>query len=121
MTTTTTPIDGVRPIDRSEARVLAATENERVLGLLRSLDDGEWARPTDCPGWDVRALSAHVLGGMEGFTSARQLVHTMRAGRKAAGDGPMIDGITAAQVQERAGLSRAEVLDRMAEAGPKAA
>jgi len=118
---TATPIEAVRAIDRTEARGLAATENERVLALLRSLGDGDWTRTTDCPAWDVRSLSAHVLGGMEAFTSVRQLVHNMRAGAKAAGDGPFIDGMTAVQVQERADLSRADLLERLAEAGPRAA
>ncbi len=31
-----------------------------VLVLLRSLDADEWHRPTDCPGWDVRAVAAHL-------------------------------------------------------------
>ena len=25
-----------------------------VVALLRSLDEDDWSRPTDCPGWDVR-------------------------------------------------------------------
>ena len=28
--------------------------------LLRSLRDEDWSRPTDCPGWDVRAVAAHL-------------------------------------------------------------
>ena len=28
--------------------------------LLRSLDDEDWSRPTDLPGWDVRAVAAHL-------------------------------------------------------------
>ncbi len=31
-----------------------------VLALLRSLDADDWSRPTDCPGWDVRAVVAHL-------------------------------------------------------------
>lgn len=33
---------------------------EDVLVLLRSLDDSDWARPTDLPGWDVKAVAAHL-------------------------------------------------------------
>ena len=53
MNMTATPVDTIRPINRSEARSLAATENERVLDLLRSLSDGDWSKQTDCPAWDV--------------------------------------------------------------------
>ncbi len=31
-----------------------------VIGLLRGLPDGEWSTPTDLPGWDVRAVAAHL-------------------------------------------------------------
>ena len=31
-----------------------------TLLLLRGLDDDDWARPTDLPGWDVRAVAAHL-------------------------------------------------------------
>ncbi len=30
--------------------------------LLSQLDDEEWSAPTPCPGWDVRAVVAHVIG-----------------------------------------------------------
>jgi uncharacterized protein (TIGR03083 family) len=121
MTMTATRVESIHPITRTEAPQLAATEHERVLELLRTLTDDDWRRPTDCDAWDVRALSGHVLGMMEAFASFSQWVHVMRAGRKAAGDGPMVDGVTAVQVRERAGLSVDELLGRMASAGPAAA
>jgi uncharacterized protein (TIGR03083 family) len=31
-----------------------------VVGLLRSLDAEDWDRPTELPGWDVRAVAAHL-------------------------------------------------------------
>jgi uncharacterized protein (TIGR03083 family) len=31
-----------------------------VVTLLRSLDDDDWARPTDLPGWDVKAVASHL-------------------------------------------------------------
>ena len=119
MTTTVAP--EVPPITRAEARRLAGTENQRVVDLLRSLDDADWAQPTDCTAWDVRALAGHLLGGMEAFSSPKEFVHVLRAASKAAGDGPMVDGMTSVQVQERAGLDRAELLRRLAVAAPKQA
>jgi uncharacterized protein (TIGR03083 family) len=121
MNMTTTSVDTIRPIDRSEARALAEAENERVLDLLRSLSDDDWSQPTDCAAWDVRALAGHVLGGMEGFSSFRQLMHMMRAAKKEAGKGSFVDGMTAVQVRERAGLTHDELLRRLAEAGPRSA
>ncbi|MGH8986572.1 MAG: maleylpyruvate isomerase family mycothiol-dependent enzyme [Acidimicrobiia bacterium] len=121
MTTTSTPVEEVPALVRPEAGVLAATENRRAVELLRSLHDEDWSQPTDCLAWDVRALAAHVLGGMEAFATIREFVHQMRAGKKAAGDGPFIDGMTAVQVRERAQLSREQLLERLAVVGPRAA
>ncbi len=118
---TTTSVDQVPAIDRDEAVTLAATENDRAAHLIASLEGDDWSRPTDCPAWDVRALAAHVLGGMEAFTSVGQFVHQMRAARKAAGDGPLIDGMTAAQVAERAGLTTEELVERLRAVGPRSA
>lgn len=121
MNMTATPVDTIRPINRSEAQSLAATENERVLELLRSLTDDDWSKPTDCSAWDVRALAGHVLGGMEGFCSFGRLIHMMRAAKKEAGKGSFVDGMTTVQVRERADLNNAELLRRLAEAGPRSA
>src|SRR3954469_5335825 len=33
---------------------------EDVVGLLRSLSEDDWSLPTDLPGWDVRAVAAHL-------------------------------------------------------------
>jgi uncharacterized protein (TIGR03083 family) len=121
MMITTTPVKDIPALERPEAIALAAAENERVLELLTSLDESDWSKPTDCALWDVRALAAHVLGGMEAFATFREFVHQMRAGKKAAGDGPFIDGMTAVQVHERAALSSAQLLERLASVGPRAA
>ena len=114
-----TPVHDIRPIDRSEARTLATTENERIIELLDSLTDDDWSRPTDCTVWDVRSLTGHVLGASEGFSSFGQLVHLMRAANKEADGGSFVDGMTAVQVRERAGLTRAELLERLRDAAPR--
>ena len=119
---TVTKVTSIPPVSRREARGLAAAENQRVLEQLRSLAPADWSQPTDCPGWDVRAMAAHVLGGMEGFSSYRKLVLLMRGAKRTAGpDGVFVDGMTAFQVQERAHLDVATLLDRMEAVGPKAA
>lgn len=39
-----------------------AEEFAALDGLMTSLDPGDWSRPTPCPGWDVAANVAHVIG-----------------------------------------------------------
>jgi uncharacterized protein (TIGR03083 family) len=121
MNMTLIPASDVEPINRSEAKVLAAAENERMLDALRSLSETDWSAPTDCTAWDVRALAGHVLGGMEAFCSFRQLIHMMRAAKKEAGKDSLVDGMTAVQVRERAQLSTAELLRRLEQAAPRSA
>ncbi len=119
MTVTSTPIEQVPPLDRGEAAALSAVENARIVELMRSLRPEDWSKPTDCPAWDVKAMASHVLGGMEAFATLPQFIHQMRAGKKAAGDGPFIDGMTAVQVLERAHLSPEDIVERLAEVGPR--
>jgi uncharacterized protein (TIGR03083 family) len=110
----------LRPaMPRDTAMRLAAAEYERVLQVLRSLPAAHWDRPTDCPGWDVRALAAHVLGMVEMAASVREQARQNRAARRRGG--VFIDALTALQVQERASMSPAEIVQRFAARAPKAA
>lgn len=120
MPDTAMAIESVPLLDRARAAVLAEAEYERFADLVRSLDD-DWTRRTDCPAWDVRAMVAHVLGAMESHVSPRELVHQLRAGGRAAGDRPLIDGITEVQVAERAHLSTSRLVERLTATAPRAA
>jgi uncharacterized protein (TIGR03083 family) len=120
-TMTATRLEDVTPIGRADAEHLAATETGRMVNLLRALDPDEWSRPTDCPAWDVRAMAGHVLGMTDTFSGYRSMIRMMRAGGKAAGDGPTVDGLTAVQVEANAHLSTDELIERLATAGPRQA
>jgi uncharacterized protein (TIGR03083 family) len=37
-------------------------ERARLIELLRSLDDGQWALPTECPAYSVKGIASHILG-----------------------------------------------------------
>ena len=116
--TASVDVTRVPRIARPESVTLAETENARMLDALAALDRDDWARPTDCPAWDVRAMAGHVLGMTETFTGLARMATTMRAGARRAGDGRFIDGLTAVQVEERAHLDTTELLRRMVAAGP---
>jgi uncharacterized protein (TIGR03083 family) len=98
---------------------LAETEFARMTGLLRQLRPEEWKRRTICPLWDVRSTAAHVLGMADAQASFRQFAHDYRAAGKRSG-GPMIDAMTATQVRERAGLTPAQLVDRLTRVAPRA-
>ncbi|HEV7763004.1 MAG TPA: maleylpyruvate isomerase N-terminal domain-containing protein, partial [Acidimicrobiales bacterium] len=63
MTSTTTEIDptSLPPPSHQEAMALATTEADRLLAVVDRLDPDDWTRPTDCTGWDVKALLSHML------------------------------------------------------------
>ena len=115
-----TSVDGVGPMNRPPP-ALAAEESAQLVALLRTLDESDWSKSTDCPAWDVRAMAGHVLGMTETFGPLRRFAHDMRAAGRAAGDGPLIDGLTAVQVRDHAALTVTELVHRLAIAGPRQA
>ena len=120
MTATTTAAEPRWPaLDRSTAMQLAATEYDRCVAQLRSLGAEDWSRPTDCPGWDVRAMAAHMLGMAEMAASLLEMRRQQKAARQRGGE--FIDALTAVQIEDRRSLSPGELLARFAAVAPKAA
>lgn len=105
-------------LERQTAMRLAETEYQRFHQMLQQLAPEDWSTPTDCPGWDVRAVAGHCLGMAEMAASIRQTVHQMRAAKRRGG--VMIDALTAVQVEEQAHLTSDQVVTRFARVGPKA-
>lgn len=118
-----TAVHDVPPLQRPETAALAAAETARMVDLLRSLDSADWAKPTECPGWDVRAMAGHVLGMVETFGSFARFGRDMVAGWRAsrAAGGPLIDGLTSVQVRDHAALDRDGLVERLAAMGPRQA
>ncbi len=101
---------------------LAATELDRVIELMESLNDDEWSQPTDCTGWDVKAMFSHVLGMLELQADAAELQRQVAeaARRLETHGGYRIDHLTALQVEEHASLSPAELVAAFREIAPRA-
>jgi uncharacterized protein (TIGR03083 family) len=104
-------------LDRATAMQLAATEYGRFAGLLRTLRADDWARTTDCPDWDVRAMAGHVLGMAQMVATVPSFVAQNAAATRAGGG---IDALTSLQVRKTAQLSAGELVDRFAVVGPRA-
>jgi uncharacterized protein (TIGR03083 family) len=121
MNMTVTDITMIPPLTHEEAMRLQETELECTLALLRNLDASDWAVPTDCPAWDVRAMYQHVLGACEAGASMRENLHQLlraRIHRKQHG-GPLEAALSDVQVRERAELTPAEIVERLSDTAPK--
>jgi uncharacterized protein (TIGR03083 family) len=119
MTMTTLSKPRAAALPRDTAMLLAETEYQRFLEMLRALRPGDWAKPTECPGWDVRAMAAHALGMVEMAASVRENNRQLKVAR--ARGGLFIDDLTALQVEEREALTPGQIVARFAARAPKAA
>ncbi len=106
-------------LPRHVAMRLAATEYQRFADLLGTLRPGDWARPTDCPGWDVRTIAAHALGMVEMAASIRENNRQLRLARHRGG--VFIDALTGLQVDERQHMTPEQITGRFAARALKAA
>ena len=109
----------VSTLDRTTLMRLAATEYERCAEVLSALGPAEWARPTDCPDWDVRDLASHMLGMAEMAASVAVGFRQLRAAKRRGG--VFIDALTAVQVDERRSMTPGEIVARFSAVGPRAA
>jgi uncharacterized protein (TIGR03083 family) len=119
MTITAPSTPRAAAMSRDTAMRLAATEYQRFLDLLRALGPGDWARPTECPGWDVRAMAAHALGMVELAASVREQRRQMKLARSRGG--VFLDALTGLQVDERQQMTPEQIIARFAARAPKAA
>jgi uncharacterized protein (TIGR03083 family) len=98
----------------------AAEEEYRRLGLLLDdLADDEWLLPTDCAGWTVHDVVAHLVGAAESTARIPELVRQAWHGRRLRDGGPLIDGINAVQVRERADATPDDLRHALAAAGTR--
>jgi uncharacterized protein (TIGR03083 family) len=118
MTMTVSSTARVPTMEHDQAMRLAATEYQRFLDVLRSLHPSDWTTATDCPGWDVRAMAAHLLGMVEMAASQWESMRQTTLARRRGG--VFIDALTQLQVDERADMAPAQIIDRFAERAPKA-
>ena len=119
--TTITDVESIPAIGHHEAMALQATELERAIATLRTLDDEQWQARTVCPEWDVRQMWLHVLGACEAGASMRENLHQMRLARKRRKEVgvPLEAGLSAVQVAEREHLYPDDLVERLELIAPR--
>jgi uncharacterized protein (TIGR03083 family) len=101
---TSTDTRSIPRIKHAEAMRITAVENDKFAAALRDLRPEDWAKPTDCARWDVRALAAHVVGSAAGQASPREFARQVRAGKPVVaeiGAEYWWDGMNEIHVRER--------------------
>ncbi|HHW84442.1 MAG TPA: maleylpyruvate isomerase family mycothiol-dependent enzyme [Actinomycetales bacterium] len=95
------------------ARTCLTTEYAALQRAVDTLTPDEWARPTDCTGWTVRHMVAHLAGAAHCTAHRPTMLRTYAyAGRK-AGKNPAaaVDYITHAQIEARAAMTDSQVAE----------
>lgn len=107
-------------VSRHEAMAVAQEEYRRLLNLLESLNGRDWAQPTYCTAWDVKALTAHLAGAVAGYSSISAFLHQSVKNPYLRDSAEPIDGINKLQVEERAGNTTVELVNEFRHCGPQA-
>jgi uncharacterized protein (TIGR03083 family) len=117
---TTMPARAGEIVRPTELHALGMVRGElsRTQALLGDLDPAEWLRATDCAGWSVRDVVAHMIGENEELCRPTLLVRRIHAARRLAG--PDGDGRSKGQIRDRAGRSTEQLMAELACWGRKA-
>ena len=105
-------------LDRTTAMRLAATEYDRAVAQLRSLEAADWSRQTSCTAWDVRALACHMLGMAEMSASLVEQLRQLRKAKKSGGT--LVHALTDLQVAERREMRPSQIVERFEQVAPRA-
>lgn len=105
---------------RAFAPALAQAEYAALLAALRALPARAWSAPTDCTGWAVREVVAHVAGAAE--ESARFPVMARHYGYAMLRERhrPLVDSVNDRQLADRRGRSAEQLIDEVEALAPRA-
>lgn len=105
--------------DRSHE--VALGEHAAFVDLLSSLEAPDWQAPTDCEGWTVRDVVAHVAGALqEGAHLSAQLRRVVLGPRRYPGLG-RLDAMNQLQVDDRRRVTTDQLVEEIRTLGPRAA
>jgi uncharacterized protein (TIGR03083 family) len=105
---------------RDVAPALATEEYAALLGTARTLAPGAWSAPTDCAGWTVRDVVAHVTGAAEEAARLPVLLrHYVRALTHER-QREVIDSVNDQQVADRAGDPPGQLIEELERLAPLA-
>ena len=114
-------VQDIPALEHDEAMGLADADYDRMLALVDRLDGTDWTQPTDCAGWDVKAMLGHLLGMLELQADPEDRMRQIKTAAQEVeqNGGLRLDALTALQVREHAQLGTAEVRAELHAAAPR--
>jgi uncharacterized protein (TIGR03083 family) len=110
----------IPPTSPRRAAEVATAELDAELVLLGTLDEQDWRRPTDCVGWDVHDLTAHLVGEYEEITRPWVLLRRLRKGHRRYPHLSRLDAHNQQQLDELGDQSGEELTTALARLAPEA-
>jgi uncharacterized protein (TIGR03083 family) len=120
MQTTTSNARAIPPITPDRVAEVATAELQASLALLEHLDEGDWARPTDCAGWTVHDLTAHLVGQYQGLAKLGVFLRRHRRAHRRYPNLSRLDAHNRQQIDDLGSHSGPELVAMLATIGPKA-
>lgn len=106
---------------RAAAGAQSMQEYAALLASLRALPSSAWSAPTDCTGWTVRDIVAHVVGAAEDsarpWVQARHYLPALVRDRNRL----LVDKVNDAQLADRRTATPDELMAELESLAPKAA
>ena len=120
MQTATIDAAEIPPITPGQVAEVTTAELEASIALLSDLDDRDWAAPTDCAGWTVHDLTAHLVAQYQGL--AKPSIHLRRhhKAHRRYPDLSRLDADNRQQIDDLGGRNGPELVAMLAAVGPKA-
>jgi uncharacterized protein (TIGR03083 family) len=105
-----------------DADELARATYTALLTDLAELTQTDWRRPTDCTGWTVRDMVAHLVGAAEGHGSLPIFVSQYTWGVRHRKDfgGSGLDAMNQKQINDQQALDDAALTARLVDLAPRA-
>lgn len=122
MTSTVIAVADIPVLEHDAAMALADVEYGRLLDAVERLGPEDWHRPTECAGWDVKDMVAHLLGMMERLGDPEEAARQNAAVGRRLETSPQapIDALTAVQVETHGQLGPAELVEALRAAAARA-
>ncbi len=120
MQTTASNAQQIPPITPDQVAEVATAELQASIALLEDLNDRDWTRPTDCAGWTVHDLTAHLVGQYQGLAKLGVYLGRHRRAHRRYPALSRLDADNRQQIDDLGGHSGPELVAMLAAIGPKA-